>query len=211
MLTPESAHNRRQLGARRTGGRTVDLLPDTRAEPDAVATPVTNGQCSTRGRPRRSTARDNVHARHELRDRSGSTPAIGSGLASRRDRRHCGSRRGRPGEIAAHGRLRPGLRAVARRRRPRPTSRVARWRSRSPTGRCVFRSTTSARRLAGYEEATGVAAKVFSDIDHLTAHVKSRPDAFVTFDEGTILPRRERLAAQGHPRLHAAEALSLVR
>ena len=55
------------------------------------------------------------------------------------------------------------------------------------------RPTTSARRLAGYEEATGVAAKVFSDIDHLIVHVKSRADAFVTFDQGTILSRRSAL------------------
>ncbi len=76
--------------------------------------------------------------------------------------------------------------------------------------KALLAPTTSARHIAGYEEAPGVAAKVFSDIDHLIAHVKSGADAFVTLDLSTILGRRVRLAEAGIRVCTPTEALALL-
>lgn len=77
--------------------------------------------------------------------------------------------------------------------------------------RAVLAPSKAAGPIPGAEEAPGVAAKVFSDIDHLIAHVRSGADAFVTMDVATILRRRERLADLGIDVCTPSEALGLLR
>jgi len=76
--------------------------------------------------------------------------------------------------------------------------------------RALLAPTKTARPIPGHEEAPGVAAKVFSDIDHLIAHARSSADAFVTLDEATILSRRVGLAHQGIEVCRPSDALGLL-
>jgi hypothetical protein len=73
--------------------------------------------------------------------------------------------------------------------------------------RSVLLPTLAVDAIPSHEEAPNRAAKVFSDIDHLTAHRLSGADAFVTLDASTILNRREVLRRLGMVVCKPREAL----
>ena len=77
--------------------------------------------------------------------------------------------------------------------------------------RAILAPTKTQGPIPGYEVAPGVAAKLFSDIDHLIAHRMSEADFFVTLDESTILSRRVALQGEGIAVCRPTEVLDLLR
>ena len=69
----------------------------------------------------------------------------------------------------------------------------------------------SSRDIPGSEQFPGAAAKVFSDVDHLIAHLESGANVFVTLDKSTILKRRAGLAAEGIVACLPTEAINTLR
>lgn len=63
--------------------------------------------------------------------------------------------------------------------------------------RDLLRPSPGERDVPSYEDEPNAAAKAFSDIDHLVAHVRSGATRFVTLDVATILKRREGLEVLG--------------
>ena len=74
--------------------------------------------------------------------------------------------------------------------------------------RMILAPTVTKRPIPGHEVAPHAAAKAFSDIDHLIAHLRSGADAFVTLDVSTILNRGSALADLGIVVCRPSEALT---
>lgn len=76
--------------------------------------------------------------------------------------------------------------------------------------RSILRPSLAGQSIPAYEDEPGAAAHLFSDIDHLMAHVRSGALMFVTLDTNTILVRRGALAALGIVVGLPSEALAAV-